>query len=227
MAHLGLVRGIAARYRGCGLPFDDLVQEGSLGLLEAIDHFDPRRGASFAAYARFRVRRAIRNALTDQARLIRLPRHVVERQRLLARTEERLAAAAGHLPGPEELAAATGLPLEAVLEARAAASAPLSLEAPSASYGGPLESVVPDETAADPERLALRREQTTGLGTAVAALPPRRRRVVEQTYGLGGEPRTITELATDLQLSPQRVRTMALSALHELHGSLVEAGVSE
>jgi RNA polymerase primary sigma factor len=218
--HLGLVRGVASRYRGCGLPFDDLVQEGSIGLLEAIDRFDPRRGVPFAAYARFRVRRAIRNALTDQARLIRLPRPVVERQRLLARTEERLAAAGRRIPGPAELAAATGLSLDTVVAARAGDAAPLSLDAPSTPDGTPLEAVVPDATAADPERLLLSREQANGLRAAVAALPDRRRRVVEGMYGLEGEPQSVSDVASELRLSRQRVRAIARTAIHELHGSL-------
>jgi RNA polymerase sigma factor (sigma-70 family) len=226
-AHLGLVRGVASRYRGCGLPFDDLVQEGSIGLLEAIDHFDPRRGMSFAAYGRFRVRRAIRNALSDQARLIRLPRHVVERQRLLAGTEERLAAAGGRIPGPAEVAAATGLSLDTVLAARAGDAPPLSLDAPSTPDGAPLEAAVPDATAADPEQLLLSREQADGLRAAVAALPARRRRVVERMYGLEGEPQTVSDVAAELQLSRQRVRTMARTAIHELHCSFAAADLND
>ena len=93
ISHLGLVRSVASRYRDLGLPFDDLVQEGSLGLLDAIDHYDPCRGPEFDSYARFRVRRAIRNALTDQARLIRLPKQVVERRRAIDRAEAKLTAA--------------------------------------------------------------------------------------------------------------------------------------
>ena len=114
-SNLGLVRSVAARYRDLGLPFDDLVQEGAIGLLDAIDHYDPGRGASFESYSRFRIRRAIRNALTDKARLIRLPKQVVERRRAIERAEARLtAAAAGRTPSPAEIASVTGLSVAAV-----------------------------------------------------------------------------------------------------------------
>ena len=100
-SNLGLVRSVAARYRDLGLPFDDLVQEGAIGLLDAIDHYDPGRGASFESYCRFRIRRAIKNALTDKARVIRLPKQLVERRRAIERAEAQLAAAAaGRTPAP-------------------------------------------------------------------------------------------------------------------------------
>jgi RNA polymerase primary sigma factor len=147
--HLPLVRAVASRYRDYGLPLDDLVQEGSVGLLEAIDHYDSSRGPTFEPYARFRVRRAIRNALTDQARLIRLPKQVVERRRELRRAEARLLAA-GRRPTPADLAAATGLSLAAVVEARTAPQAQLSLEQPILPDGSPLANLVADPVASDP-----------------------------------------------------------------------------
>src|SRR5512133_4294784 len=101
-SHLPLIRSLPRQHRGYGLPFDDPVQEGALGLLAAIDHYDPARGPEFAAFARFRVRRAMRNALTEQSRLIRLPKQVVERKRALDRVEGRMVAA-GKRPTPAEL----------------------------------------------------------------------------------------------------------------------------
>ena len=99
--HLTAVRQIASRYQGLGLPLEDLLQEGALGLLEAIDQYDPRRGASFETYARFRIRRAVRNALTEKGRLIRLPKQIVERRRALDQAEAELSAAAsGRTPTP-------------------------------------------------------------------------------------------------------------------------------
>ena len=116
--NLGLVRSTAARYRDLGLPYDDLVQEGAIGLLDAIDQFESGRGASFESYSRFRIRRAIRNALTDKARLIRLPKQVVERRRAIERAEARLtAAAAGRTPSPAEIASVTGLSVASVKDA--------------------------------------------------------------------------------------------------------------
>src|SRR6185437_11251692 len=101
--HLPLVRALAGRYRNYGLPLDDLVQEGAIGLLEAVDRFDPGLGVPFEPYARFRIRRAMRNALTDQARLIRLPKQVVERRRALERAESAITNATGRTATPGEL----------------------------------------------------------------------------------------------------------------------------
>jgi RNA polymerase sigma factor (sigma-70 family) len=220
MTYLGLVRGIASRYQGYGLPFDDLVQEGSLGLLEAIDRYEPSRGLDFPAYARFRVRRAIRNALTDEARIIRLPRHIVDRQRLLSRTEAELAAAGNRMPSPDELAAATGLPVDSVAEARNAAAVRLSLDVPATVGGAAPESMIADDTALDPELEAIGHERADRLASAVAALPPQRRHVIEQTFGLGGEARGVREVAASLHITPQRARSVANAALSELHRTL-------
>src|SRR5215218_8652669 len=144
VCHLGLVHAVASRYRDLGLPFDDLVQEGALGLLEAIDRYDPGRRVAFETFARFRVRRAIRNALTERARLVRLPKHIVERRRLLASAEASVAAAQGRPPTPAELAAETGLSYEAAVEALTASITPISLDQQAASDGSSLENLVAD-----------------------------------------------------------------------------------
>src|SRR5690242_16825775 len=116
--HLDDVRSIARRYRNLGLSVDDLEQEGAIGLLESIDQYDAARGPAFDAYARFRVRRAIRNALTEKSRLIRLPKQIVERRRAVDRADARLTDSNGTHPSAAELAEVTGLPAEAVTELR-------------------------------------------------------------------------------------------------------------
>jgi RNA polymerase primary sigma factor len=220
-----MIRALAARYRDLGLPLEDLVQEGSLGLLDAIDRYDPARGSGFGSYARFRVRRAMRNALTDQARLIRLPKHIVERRRALERAEARLIAASnGRAPTPAELAAATGLSLSAVLEARAAADAPISLDATVLPDGAPLESILPDPAASDPERDTLAHEEAALLAEAVARLPARQRRIVRRHWGLDGPPQPAVALAAELELSSRRTQSLAADALYELRESLEAAG---
>lgn len=219
-AYLGLVRSVAARYRDYGLPFDDLVQEGSLGLLEAIEGYDPSRGPDFEAYARFRVRRAIRNALTEQARLIRLPKQVVERRRALDRAEARLIAA-GQRPTVHELAAATGLSEAAVRDARASGEAPISLDARRLADRPPLETWLIDQAAADPEAETLAHERRATLRGALAKLPERERHIVIAQWGLdGGRPATGVELAEELQLSPRRTHTIGQGALYELREAL-------
>jgi RNA polymerase primary sigma factor len=220
VANLGLVRAVASRYRDLGIPFDDLVQEGSLGLLDAIERYDPCRGVDFEAFARFRVRRAIRNALTDQARLIRLPKQIVERRRILARTEANLTAANGQTPTAAELAAATALSPAAILEARSAAIAPLSLDQPVAPDGSLLEALVADATTPDPEAEAMLAERSRLVRTAVATLSPRQRGVVAKRFGLNGEPVDVATLAGELQLSERRTRTIEHDGLHALAAEL-------
>jgi RNA polymerase sigma factor (sigma-70 family) len=220
VSHLGLVRAVASRYRNLGLPFDDLVQEGALGLLNAIDRYDPCRGTDFESFARFRVRRAIRNALTEQARLVRLPKQVVERRRMLARTQARLTSESGRTPTPAELAAATGLSPLSILEARTAAIAATSLDAPVARDGSTLANLIADSTAADPEGAALSAEEARLVRDAVARLAPRSREIVSRHFGLDGGETAVAAVALDLHLSERRTRTIERDALHELASEL-------
>ncbi|MEX2023592.1 MAG: sigma-70 family RNA polymerase sigma factor [Thermoleophilaceae bacterium] len=220
-SHLGLVRFVASPYRDLGLPLDDLVQEGSLGLLDAIDHYDPRHGATFEGYARFRVRRAIRNALTEQARLIRLPKQMVERRRAIARAEERLAAeAAGRAPTAAQLAADTGLSVAAVVDARSAGLAAVSLDEPILPDGSSLAGVVADPEAGDPQLTAIEHEQAELLRAALEKLPERQRRILSLRWGIGGAAMSNVELATELEVSPRRAQTIGRDALYELRAAL-------
>ncbi len=216
-----MIRAIAARYGELGLPLDDLVQEGSLGLLEAIDGYDPGRSPDFDGYARFRIRRAIRNALTQQARLVRLPKHVVERRRALERAEERLGAAAnGRPPTLAELAAATGLPVSTVLEVRATGLTPISLDEPRLSDGPSLAEVVADPASSEPEHDALAHEQSAQLEAALATLSKKKRYLISSQLGLDCPQRRIMDLADELGLSTRRTQTIAADALEELKTAL-------
>lgn len=218
---LGLVRSVASRYRDLGLPFDDLVQEGALGLLDAIDHYDPDRGACFETYSRFRIRRAIRNALTEKSRLIRLPKQVVERRRAIERAEARLtAAAAGRTATTAEIAALTGLPQEAIRAVRSAQLGQVSLDEPVLPDGSPLAGVVADPHAADPEVIALEHDRTTQLTAALASLPERQRRIVNCKWGIGQRSMSNGALAAKLGLSPRRTQTIERDALYELRKTL-------
>ena len=224
-SNLALVRSVAARYRDLGLPFDDLVQEGAIGLLDAIDHYDSGRGVSFESYSRFRIRRAIWNALTEKARLIRLPKQVVERRRAIERAEGRLVAAAGgRMPTPKEIAATTGLSVAAVKDARSASVATVSLDDPVLPDGSPLEGLVADPRAADPELKLLEREQTKLLAAALADLPERQRRIVSCKWGIGEAPMPNGVLASRLALSPRRTQTIGRDALYELRNALAPEG---
>lgn len=219
-ASLPTIRSIALRYRGLGLPVEDLVQEGSVGLLEAIDGFDAGRGAEFEAYARFRVRRAIRNALTEQSRLIRLPKQIVERRRAIDRAEAGLRSATGRIPTLTEIAAATGLAVEAVSQARSIGTPPVSLDQPVLDDGSTLEGLVVDRSAPDPEAETVEHERVRKVDDAVDALAPRQREIVSRHFGLGRDPEQIAAVAAALHVSQQRVRAIERDALYALRDQL-------
>ena len=221
--HLRVVRSVASQYRNLGLPFDDLVQEGWLGLLEAIDLYDPARGLDFETYARFRARRAIRNALTEKSRMIRLPKQIVERRRAIDRTEARLAAAEGHAPTPCEVAAALGLAQAAVLKARDVSAMPLSLDQSVLADGSALEAVVADAAAPDPEIEVVEHEQADLVDAALAALPERQREIISRHFGFGRTPEEIADVAAALHLSQQRTRAIERDALYALRERLEPA----
>jgi RNA polymerase primary sigma factor len=214
------VRSIAARYTGYGMPLDDLVQEGAIALLGAMDDYDPSCGCCFESYARFRIRQAIRDSLTDQARLIRLPKHLVDRRRVLDAAEARLLAAGEH-PTPARLAAATALSLSAVFEARRAPQARISLDQPVLPDGSPLEELVADAHAPDPSEETTAGEQLATLRAALSELPDRQRQIVSAQWGLdGAAPMKASSLADELKLSPRRTQTLGRDALYKLRRSL-------
>jgi RNA polymerase primary sigma factor len=218
--HLPDVRAIASRYRNLGLPLDDLVQEGAIGLLDAIEHFDERRETDFDVYARFRIRRAIRNALTDKSRLIRLPKEIVERRRALGRAASRLTAADGVAPSASELAELTGLPVETVRETLDVNPNVVSLDRVVLPDGSTLEELVQDEASPDPVTDIVEHEEIDLVDQAVGELPPRQREIVIRHFGLGCEPEEIAQVAAELHLSQQRARTIERDALFTLRDRL-------
>jgi RNA polymerase sigma factor (sigma-70 family) len=211
--HMGLVRSVAFRYRELGLPVEDLVQEGAIGLLAAIDDYDAGRGASFSTFAFWRVRAAVTHALTAHGQLVRLPRPVLERRRQVAQTRERLAAA-GRQPSLNELAKATTLPPAEVAEALAPANV-TSLDQP-VSDGITLGELVAANVAGSPEAQLVTTEELRVVRGAVRHLRGRKRAIVYRHFGLAGSPETLTEIADDLHLSPERTRALKDEALREL-----------
>jgi RNA polymerase primary sigma factor len=217
--YLPLVRRVANRYRDLGLGVDDLVQEGAFGLLDAVARYDTRRTDDFETFARWRVRRAILNALTDQSRLVRLPKQVVERRRALAHVHDALAATNGHTPSVSEVAVAIGFPVAAVTSALDVPANPVSLDAPIAD-ATTLESLVGDPRAPSPEAETLAHEETTLVSEAVRRLPPRQRYVITRHFGFDGEAASIGEIAAEIHVSPQRARAIERAALRELADEL-------
>ncbi len=224
-ANLRLVVAQARRYQGHGLPLEDLVQEGMLGLIRAVEKFDWRKGFKFSTYGTLWIRQAIQRGLQNSGRTIRVPVHVAQRQVKIRKLEAELNLKLGREPTDEELAAVAELPIEQVTEVRELARAMSSLDQPvgddaEASLGDLLPSSVPEvsEQVAD----VLRDQQ---LASVVSRLPELERAVIERRFGLtGDDPRTIRETGSELGISAARAgeleaRALArMAALPELEG---------
>jgi len=212
-ANLGLVHALARRYRGRGAPFEDLVQEGSVGLIRAAEGFDHRRGFRFSTYAAWWIRRSMRNAIVS-SKMIRIPAPAHRELAAMLRAEEQLG------PGPAsdaEIAGLSQLSERTVRSLRSAAQVVASLDAPVGDAATPLGELVADARAVDPSAIAIAHEEHDGVAALLLLLPKRHREVLTRRYGLdGNRVESHDEIGRKLGVSEERSRQIERESLHRL-----------